>query len=607
MKIRQISIKNFRSIKDMTINLDDYSVFVGENGAGKSNVLKALNFFFQEKTDEENFGKVDESDFYQKDDSTPIEVELAFSNLSPQAAEDLKDYVRKNGKGEPILRCGAEATGKGGVKQFGQRWACAEFAPAFNKDLGVVEVKEIYAGFREKYTELKPCNGKDHARELLREFEAGLPDERKGWIKSHDQLYGVQGRDKLMKHLSWVYVPVLKGMQNEDRQDNNNFLSKIIKRVIGEKSPFSVEVDKLQTETSEKYKEIIKDHSSLLNGLQENLQKQLHIWANPSVNLGLSWDEVEGKSVSVGMPKALIKLEEGQFSGEVSKFGHGLQRSMLISLLNELSASSGESQPTLILGFEEPELFQHPPQQRYLAERLLELSKGQNMQTLVTTHSPYFVPSQNIENLKLIRKTNGKSQVHTVDKILLEELISGAGGHVDNLQEKLVGFLKYQRNETFFAPQVVFVEGQEDVAFLETYFSLSGKAEELRKKKTHIISVSGKGELPKAIGVAQLLGIPYFCVFDYDKGESSDKRLNPILCNLLNWTEKNFQEPIISENFCIWPKDIGTTVVAEMGLSDGLGKDPLPIMRNLRQAYDEGNRSRHLEELCEKILNLGDV
>lgn len=49
--IKRIHIKNFRSIVDETIDLTDFNCFVGKNDSGKSNVLKALNLFFNNKTD----------------------------------------------------------------------------------------------------------------------------------------------------------------------------------------------------------------------------------------------------------------------------------------------------------------------------------------------------------------------------------------------------------------------------------------------------------------------------------------------------------------------------------------------------------------------------
>ena len=49
--IQRIHVKNFRSLVDETIELSDYNFFVGKNDSGKSNVLKALNLFFNDRTD----------------------------------------------------------------------------------------------------------------------------------------------------------------------------------------------------------------------------------------------------------------------------------------------------------------------------------------------------------------------------------------------------------------------------------------------------------------------------------------------------------------------------------------------------------------------------
>lgn len=49
--IRLISIKNFRSIQAQAIGVEEITTFVGQNDAGKSNILRALNLFFNGETD----------------------------------------------------------------------------------------------------------------------------------------------------------------------------------------------------------------------------------------------------------------------------------------------------------------------------------------------------------------------------------------------------------------------------------------------------------------------------------------------------------------------------------------------------------------------------
>lgn len=48
-RIRRIQIKNFRSIKSLDIDVEDLATFVGDNDSGKSNILRALNLFFNDR------------------------------------------------------------------------------------------------------------------------------------------------------------------------------------------------------------------------------------------------------------------------------------------------------------------------------------------------------------------------------------------------------------------------------------------------------------------------------------------------------------------------------------------------------------------------------
>lgn len=53
VKIRKIEIFNFRSIKNITLKPNPLSILVGNNDIGKSNILRALNLFFNSKTNED--------------------------------------------------------------------------------------------------------------------------------------------------------------------------------------------------------------------------------------------------------------------------------------------------------------------------------------------------------------------------------------------------------------------------------------------------------------------------------------------------------------------------------------------------------------------------
>ena len=97
MKLKSLRIQNFRAFKDQTITFGDYACLVGANGAGKSTVLTALCVLFREsgasRTSLEVLAK---EDFHDQDTSSPIIITATFGDLSTEAADDLKAYVRQD-------------------------------------------------------------------------------------------------------------------------------------------------------------------------------------------------------------------------------------------------------------------------------------------------------------------------------------------------------------------------------------------------------------------------------------------------------------------------------------------------------------------------------
>lgn len=79
VRITEISIRHFRSIINMNISVEQLNMFVGLNDVGKSNVLKALNLFFN-----------NEADYNEK-----FMFERDFSQLFPEKSKKAKEIVIK--------------------------------------------------------------------------------------------------------------------------------------------------------------------------------------------------------------------------------------------------------------------------------------------------------------------------------------------------------------------------------------------------------------------------------------------------------------------------------------------------------------------------------
>ena len=88
MKIKSVQIKNFRTLKDVTISFDSVTTFIGPNGAGKSTVLRALDWFFNGK-----HGSLTEKDCSFGADTENIEIQVTFCDLTDKDREALGKYA----------------------------------------------------------------------------------------------------------------------------------------------------------------------------------------------------------------------------------------------------------------------------------------------------------------------------------------------------------------------------------------------------------------------------------------------------------------------------------------------------------------------------------
>jgi len=91
MRISQIEIGNFRSIHRQRFKADNVNILLGENDVGKSNVLHALNLFFQ-PTKRANFSDV-HSDIESRLLSIKVTFEITDKNIIPN---DIHSHIYDN-------------------------------------------------------------------------------------------------------------------------------------------------------------------------------------------------------------------------------------------------------------------------------------------------------------------------------------------------------------------------------------------------------------------------------------------------------------------------------------------------------------------------------
>jgi putative ATP-dependent endonuclease of OLD family len=633
VKIKKLRIENFRSFLDQTFTLNRYSCFVGPNGAGKSTVLSALNVFFKEQgSTTTDTSKLCDEDYFVRNTAVPIRITVTFDDLNEEAKTSLSDYVRQD---ELVVTAEAifdEEQGLGVVHHYGQRLGMTEFRTFFEAlkaNKSAAEITAIYNGLRDYLPDLPNPRSKDDKAEALREYESGHSASCVQ-IPSEDNFYGINSTGKLAAFLQWVYVPAVKDAGQEGQEAKNTAFGKLIARAVRSRTNFDAELDMLRQETLSRYKELLERNQASLTDISQSLQKRLESWAHPNVRIGMEWLSDPSKSVVIQQPVAGIKTGDGDFLGSLARMGHGLQRSYLLALLQELASSDGPNAPTLLLGCEEPELYQHPPQARHLLDVFAQLAEGNN-QVLVTTHSPLFVTGDGFENVRLVRSattaTGSAVACLTFDTLcarIRSAQSEDTGRRLDGLIAKIHQALRPHIAEMFFAKVPILVEGLEDVSYITTELHLSGQWTEFRRLGCYIIAVNGKDKLIQPVAIAKELAIPIFVVFDADGNtQRPDHRKrheddNKALISLLGITEAPFpSRNILGRDHAIWQTNLTDLVKADFGADHerhaegarrhyaqegGLEKHDLFIADWLSAARKEGSISNTLAALCTAIL-----
>src|SRR5690554_1698083 len=633
MKIETLRIENFRAFKDETIEFDDYTSFVGPNGVGKSTVFHALNLFFRQSKDSQtDLLKLSANDFHHSNTKEPIKVTVTFSSLSDQAKEDLADYVRQD---KLIVTAVANydfITEKADVKQFGNRLGMEDFRKFFEAEKNSAKVpvlKEIFKSLREKYPEISPANSKADMISAMHDYESKNPDKCI-LIPSEDQFYGIsRGVNRLESHIQWIFVPAIKDATEESEESTRSALGQLLARTVRSKVSFDERIHELRSTVRKEYQKLLDAEQKTLDDISSSLQNRLESWAHPNITASIQWKQDPDKSIKIEEPLAGLRVGERGFVGELSRFGHGLQRSYMLALLQELSTFESDNVPTLIMGIEEPELFQHPPQARYLAETLFELSQA-NSQIILCTHSPLFIPGDSFDKIRLACEQGEPSETKikrlTYDSLARElhavgeKLVSKSG-----MVAKLYPSLNPVVNEMFFCKKLILVEGHEDIAYISSYLLLTGNMNEFRRHGCHIVPVEGKNKLIKPLAMAKLLNIPTMVIFDSDTDKTTEheilkhKRDNKAILALKECSDESEwpDKTIIRDGLTAWRTNLTIEIMNELcdnqkkfedeaalhyGNAGGLKKNPLAIAKTLELAWEEGIKSQILIELTDRIV-----
>lgn len=577
MFLKKISIRNYKCFDSLDFNFNKYAAFVGENNSGKSAIFSAIDDFLHSMSKKT---RISEDDFFIDaggNRAKKLSIYVEFDNLSPKAIEDFREYTST-----PTVRFRLDCEREGGSissRVVGVRYGKPEFAKAFEAAKNSAsDLNDAYKLLEVAYPDLPPMkevSSKPKKLAALRKYEADRPDEC-SLLDSGDIPYGISGPHRILsKYFKWVLVPAVKNASDE-ASEGKNILAELVEYAARKQTNFDEKISEMEKKIAQDVSELRTEQQSALDTITVKLNESFEQISMGPEKVHLSWENTHS-DLKISHPKAQAKIQSGSHIGPVEKFGHGLQRNYLVSLfrlITEISPNE-ENDYHLVIGFEEPELYQHPPQARLLAKYLQNLSKHD--QVLITTHSPIFINEDIFGQLHVVRNQCGKTDIHSVSLEMFSKQMSELHNlSTINYQSSLASLstlLSLNVSEVFFSKLVILVEGHEDIGYLKGAIDSYGYEEDFLRYGYNIVPTMGKNELIPVIELCKAFKIPYFAIFDADSEHQTKSK------ELKENTEKNNQtlfsqlgiidsspfpkETILSESCCIWPDNIRASIKSE--------------------------------------------
>lgn len=553
MQLERARIKNFRSLRDVEVEFGAHTALIGGNGAGKSSILKAIEMFYStSKT-------CGADDFFGREQTQPIEIELTFHQLSEQEAAAFEDRVRDGKLVVTRIFDQSSSSGRyhGVVPQVADFLAIRAHATATPKRAAYNELREnnpAYAG-------LPNAGSQAAVDQALLEWEANHP-EQLVLLPDDGQFFGFQNnsRGKLQRHTSFVFVPAVREASADAADGKASVIGKLLELLVRSQILQRPDVQAFKATMTEAYQALVSaDNMPELGALAGTLTADLRgLYQDAEVSL--SWREIG--EMPVPLPMADVFLKDDGFGGPVDRQGHGLQRAFIFTLLQHLAratvpenddvqpdVNAGEvapavapvpaQAPTLILAIEEPELYQHPTKQRHFADVLRGLSSGTlpgvqgHTQIIFGSHSPMFISMGKADEIRLTRRApceDSEFKQCALQALDLSNVAQKLRTGWDKPPEQYTAqtliprlhILGAELSEGFFANGVILVEGRSDKAALTATARMMGVSFEAAG--IAILSAEGKANLDRPYVIFRELGIPTFILWDCDQQLPEDKR-----------------------------------------------------------------------------------
>lgn len=520
MKLTNIRIQNFRAHADTTIPLSQLGCLIGENNAGKSSVLHALQFVLEEK-------KLTATDF--RDQSVQACVVLRIEDIDADDLSRVGEAHRervasmiRNGSLTLVRTQAAAATAESRYMDYSptsDSWDDARLEAAITGKKGVnlraaaVECEPLFADVLDAAPKI------GDVRDYWRQFKQQLPEEELTEVPTKFATGISAGLKPLLP--SVIYIEAVKDATAEAKPTGSATFSKLLELLFTEVEDQLGSIEKQFAGIHSKLSRVLEadgkasDQRLPAVKLIEATIERFVQNSFPDVKLQMN---VPAPTLTTILSGAELAIDDGHLGMLASK-GDGLKRTVLFAILRAYTELRGrglgeEPAPAskrhaYVLLFEEPERYLHPRAQRQLMAALEVFSRDH--QVLVTTHSPgFFTPTTS--GFAKLQKTRDGVIPYPVDIALQAR---------DAYQ-----LIHHENNEAaFFARTVVLVEGDSDTITFPHLAKMISTDWDQNDRNVMFVKTGGKGSISRYRDFFKNFNVAVHVITDLDSLAEGFKHL----------------------------------------------------------------------------------
>jgi putative ATP-dependent endonuclease of OLD family len=494
MKIKQLRIKNFRLLDDITLNIeDDITLIVGKNNTGKTSLFEAINIFA--KSQEISFEDFSQSAYLTFNRLMDFINKIDFNSISERRKEIFEKIIQN---------------------QTPQVQLYIEVEYDIQKD-SLINLSEFITDLDENRNDATILVSYE-SNNSLGLFSSFLGREKKeinliSWLKQNVKTFyqikcfavdkdsdfkkeiDLSFKSKIEKIVSFEDIKASRTL-DDTKSDKNKTLATGFSHYYRERDQTRGDIKKLEETLTEvsivlkgEYEEVLKDVISDLNDF------------GASTPITIPQIEIDSEFNSESVIRNNIKYYYKHEGINLPESYNGLGYSNLIFMVLELTSfierfkNSSEEKKSefLTILIEEPEAHMHPQMQQVFIKQITKKinkarEEGINIQLIITTHSSHIIAEAGIDlnkgfdRIRYFNKIDGRLEINDFNNFR----------HKESDKETfrfLKQYLNLHKCDIFFADKVIMVEGVTEKMLLP--IMIKNVASSLNNEYISILEVGG--------------------------------------------------------------------------------------------------------------------